>query len=455
MLKFIRAFENTLLILIKAALILLLFMLFYLFYSTESPEFYRSLHEFSGLESINRVTAITSSTFLVLCFVMMKVYGGFCIGQKSTKEIIIAMVTAVGFTDVFTYLQLCVMEKGVMKLSTLALVFGAQIVVTAVLTKLSTNLYYTIHPPRKLLIFHNNDKKLKQVLHKLNGYQHRFSVEKIMRYDEPELHRSIRAASCVLMVDVPVDMKEYIIEYCYKRNKEVYFTPAVGDILTNNAKHELIDDISLLAYEHKGLTIEQKLVKRFFDFTLSLTAVIILSPIMLAEALAIKLEDGGAVFYRQERVTLGGKPFSVLKFRTMVADAENNGAVLSGKDDKRITRVGSFLRKTRLDELPQLFNILAGDMSLVGPRPERPMLAEEYERDLPEFSYRLRVKAGLTGLAQIKGKYSTTPKDKLVLDLMYIEQYSLWLDLKIMFQTIVTCLTPEKTEGIDGEPPQA
>lgn len=454
MLNFIRAFENTLLILIKAALILALFLIFCVFYSGESPEIYRSLRYFTGLESINRVTAITASTFTVLCFMMMRVYGGFCIGQKSTKEIIISMITAVGFTDVFTYLQLCVMEKSFMRLSVLAVIFVVQGLVIGAAAKLSTDLFYAVHPPGKLLIIHGNEKKLKRVLEKLKGYQHRFFVGKIMRCDGQGLFRSADEADSVLIIDVPTDIKEQVIGYCYKHGKAVYFLPCVADIPVNSACHELIDDVSLFAYERRELSPGQKIVKRSLDFLLSLAALIVLSPIMVAEAAAIKLEDGGPVLYRQERVTLGGKLFNVLKFRTMIADAEAGGAVLSEKNDGRITAVGSFLRKTRLDELPQLLNILRGDMSIVGPRPERPALAEEYEKELPEFGYRLRVKAGLTGLAQINGKYNTSPEDKLVLDLMYIEKYSLWLDVKIMFRTVVTCLMPERTEGVEKDKPE-
>lgn len=441
MLKLIKAFEKSLLIFIKIALIIILFVVFFKFYKGESDELRRGL---------NRVSAIVSSTFIVVCYTMIRVYGGFSIGKKRSREIILSMILAVGITDAFTYVQLCIMEKKVMSILTLFTIFVVHVAVIIVLTKFSNNLFYTINPPKKLLIIHNNEDKLLQLVTKLKFYQNRFKVAKIMRYDEIELHRSIRSANSVMLIDVPTEEKDYICEYCYKRGKEIYFTPHMSDILINNSEHELIDDISLFSFESNGLTIEQRIIKRLFDLVLSSFATIIAAPIMVLEACAIKLEDGGPVFYKQERATQGGKIFSVLKFRTMIVDAEKGeGAVLSTKGDARITKVGAFLRKTRLDELPQLLNIVMGDMSIVGPRPERKSIADEYEKDLPEFSYRLRVKAGLTGYAQILGKYNTTPKDKLVLDLMYIEKYSLKLDLKIMFQTVVVCLTPEKTEGVD------
>ena len=446
MLKFFKAFEKSLLVFIKLAFIVLLFVVFYAFYISESDELRRALTP----RGINRVSAIVSSTFLVVCYIMMRVYGGFCIGEKRTREIVMSMIIAIGIADAFTYIQLCIMEKKVMNFVYLLAIFIVQIIATIIITKLCNNLFYSVNPPKKLLIIHDDDDKLLLVVNKLKYYQNRFKVEKIMRCDEMELHRSIRCAQSVMLIGVPAEAKEYIVEYCYKRGKEVYYTPEISDIVTNNSEHEIIDDISMFSYENKGLTIEQKIAKRTFDLVLSLIAAIIASPIMIIEAIAIKIEDGGPILYKQERATKGGKTFNVLKFRTMIVDAEKEGeAVLASKNDARITKVGTILRKARLDELPQLLNIIKGDMSIVGPRPERKSIAAEYEKDLPEFSYRLRVKAGLTGLAQIMGKYNTTPKDKLVLDLLYIEKYSLRLDLKIMFQTVLVCLTPEKTEGVD------
>ena len=171
---------------------------------------------------------------------------------------------------------------------------------------------------------------------------------------------------------------------------------------------------------------------------------------MIIVALLIKLYDGGPALFKQKRLTIDGKVFEVYKFRSMIVDAEKDGvARLASKNDNRITPIGKFIRAVRLDELPQLLNILKGDMSIVGPRPERPEIAEEYMKDMPEFAYRLKVKAGLTGYAQILGKYNTTPRDKLLLDMMYIEKYSLFLDIKLMLMTIKILFMSESTEGVD------
>ena len=211
--------------------------------------------------------------------------------------------------------------------------------------------------------------------------------------------------------------------------------------------------MTVLSSRVTGLTFEQSVLKRALDILVSVVALIVSSPIMLIEALAIKLEDGGPVFFKQPRVTKDGAIFQVLKFRTMIVDADKNKKRLASQDDDRITKVGRIVRKLRIDELPQFINILKGEMSVVGPRPEQAEITEKYVEVLPEFRYRLKVKAGLTGLAQILGKYNTTPKDKLILDLIYIEQYSIWVDLKLMLQTVKVLFKSDSTEGVIGELP--
>ena len=200
-----------------------------------------------------------------------------------------------------------------------------------------------------------------------------------------------------------------------------------------------------------GLSAEQRFVKRSMDLVISGIGIIISSPIMLIVALAVKLYDKGPVFYRQERLTFKGKPFKIFKFRSMCVDSEKNGARLASKHDSRITPVGHVIRNLHLDELPQLFNVFLGDMSLVGPRPERKEIMREYQREIPEFYYRLKVKAGLTGYAQVYGKYNTTPYDKLKLDLFYIENYSVLLDIKLIFMTVKIFFQKETSEGVDDD----
>ncbi len=173
---------------------------------------------------------------------------------------------------------------------------------------------------------------------------------------------------------------------------------------------------------------------------------------MLLAAAAIKFYDKGPILYKQTRLTKDDKEFKIYKFRSMIVNAEGDGvAKLAKENDDRITPVGHFIRATRIDELPQLFNILKGDMSFVGPRPERPEIANEYCKEIPEFCFRTKVKAGLTGYAQVYGKYNTTPYDKLKLDLFYISNYSLWTDIKLILMTVKIIFKKEATEGVDDD----
>lgn len=208
-------------------------------------------------------------------------------------------------------------------------------------------------------------------------------------------------------------------------------------------------DSPLLLFRNNGLTYRQLFIKRIMDIGISLAGIILSSPIMLIIAFFVKIYDGGPVFYRQKRQTKDGREFEILKFRSMITDSERNGARLAKEHDSRITPVGRVIRRLHFDELPQLFNILKGDMAFVGPRPERKEITEEYSREIPEFPYRLKVKAGLTGYAQVYGQYNTLPYDKLKLDLTYITNYSLWLDIKLIILTVRILFQKEKTEGVD------
>lgn len=208
-------------------------------------------------------------------------------------------------------------------------------------------------------------------------------------------------------------------------------------------------DTPLLLMRNRGLTVEQAFIKRFLDIVICLVLTVVLSPVLVVIALLVKCYDGGPVFYRQDRLTQDGKVFRIIKFRSMRVDSEKNGARLAAKGDSRVTPVGRVIRKIHFDELPQLFNIIKGDMSIVGPRPERPEIAAQYEKKIPEFSYRLKMKAGLTGYAQVYGKYNTKPYDKLKLDLTYIENYSLWLDFQLVAATVKVIFQKESTEGVE------
>ncbi len=242
--------------------------------------------------------------------------------------------------------------------------------------------------------------------------------------------------------------REKIFLMAAEMDKDVYFIPEYDDLTIMCSSFRKTDDIPTYHVSRMGLSYEEAAVKRGLDLLLGSIAFIVALPIGLLVSILIKL-DGGTVFYSQERLTVGGNVFRIFKFRTMIPDAEKqSGPVLAGDKDPRITRIGHFIRATRLDELPQILNILKGDMSIVGPRPERPFFTQQFENQIPEYSYRLKVKAGLTGLAQVEGKYNTNVEDKLRYDLIYINNYSLFRDLLIMLQTVKILFMKSSTEGV-------
>ena len=255
----------------------------------------------------------------------------------------------------------------------------------------------------------------------------------------------------VVLWDIPVTDRNELLKYCYSRSVRVYMMPKISDVLVKGADQLHLFDTPIYLTREYALKIEQRLAKRMLDLVCASILLVIASPFMLITAIVIKAYDGGPVFYRQVRCTMGCKEFQILKFRSMRVDAEKDGvARLAAKNDSRITPVGKFIRATRIDELPQLLNILRGDMTFIGPRPERPEIIRQYMEEMPEFAFRMKVKAGLAGYAQVYGKYNTTPYDKLKLDLTYIEQYSVWLDLKLMLLTLKILIKPESTEGVDS-----
>jgi lipopolysaccharide/colanic/teichoic acid biosynthesis glycosyltransferase len=234
-------------------------------------------------------------------------------------------------------------------------------------------------------------------------------------------------------------------------NIKAFLIPRVGDLIIAGARRTHMFHLLLLRVERFNPTIEYMIIKRVGDIVLSLVAAILFSPIMLITAICIKAEDHGPVFYKQTRLTKDGKEFEILKFRSMRTDAEKDGVarMSTGDKDDRITKVGHIIRKVRIDEMPQLFNIIKGDLSIVGPRAERPELAKLYQEEMPEFELRLQAKAGLTGYAQVYGKYNTTPYDKLLMDLMYMANASIFEDVRLIFSTIKILFLPESTEGVE------
>jgi len=327
-----------------------------------------------------------------------------------------------------------------------------QSVVIIFLTIFLVDLYRKLFKPQQILEVYGGDSCENTEF--MNTRPDKYHIVDSISVDVglDEIVSMLNKYEAILLNDIPSEDKNDILKECFRIGKRVYFTPKISDIIGKNSEDINLFDTPLFLCRNSGISGGQRILKRVFDLFFSMLALIVLSPIFVIVAVAIKIEDRGPVFYKQDRVTIGGKVFGIVKFRSMIEDAEKDGKPIpAGEDDNRITKVGRFIRATRIDELPQLINIIAGDMSIVGPRPERVEHVEKYTQDIPEFAFRLKVKGGLTGVAQVFGKYNTSPLNKLKMDLYYITNYSLLLDLQIIFETIKILVQKESTEGFTKE----
>lgn len=388
--------------------------------------------------------------YVILLLFFLYTYGGFKIGYLKNTNLIYSQIISIIFSNIFLYLQIAALDKRFVFPWYILLMTAADIFFVAVWTLLFQILYQHLFPPRRML-FITGDYQDYHLRDKINSREDKYEICAAVSYrlGQEKIRRLILNYDGVIIGDMPSRERNQIIKYCFGIGKRSYSIPKISDILLRNSDELNLFDTPLLLSRNLGLTIEQQWLKRLEDIIISLLMLVVFSPVFLIAAIGIKCTDGGSVFYRQERLTKDGRTFRIFKFRTMVNDAERNtGAVLASARDPRILPIGRLLRTTRLDELPQILNILEGSMSLVGPRPERPGLAKEIEGEIPEFRYRLKVKAGLTGYAQVYGKYNTTPYDKLKLDLTYIQKYSFLLDLKLIIMTPKIMFLRESTEGV-------
>ena len=372
-------------------------------------------------------------------------------GQLRLPDLIIGQVEALFLVNFLTYFQLCLMANGVVSPVPMLGVWAAEIAASVVLMLLYHKLYLRMYAPHDMLLIYGSKRGL-TLKFKMDARPEKYHITEVLSAGAPfeVLCQRIRQHDSVVLNEVPAQIRDDILTFCYRYRIRTYVAPEITDIMLRGAENNTLFDVPLMVVKGTGPSPAQRIAKRAMDLILCSVAMIPAAPVMLLVALAIKLEDHGPVFFRQKRLTRGGKEFEILKFRSMIVDAEKYaGAVLATDHDPRITKVGRFIRATRLDELPQLLNILKGDMSIVGPRPERKVLADEYAKDIPEFPYRLKVRGGLTGYAQIYGKYNTSAYDKLRLDMMYIENYSLLLDIRLIILTLRIIFSKDSTEGAD------
>ena len=399
-----------------------------------------------------RTSFITLGVFTLVYMMMSIIYGGFDIGKRKSKPIIYSFVLSVFFTDIAAHFFMCIMNITVVHNGKfvydypllLLLTYIIQIFIIVVFTYGGNYLYFSANKPHDSIIITRKSEQTDSIISKIGRYKKQYNITETVFINDPDILKKIDKADSIFFYNLSVPERNAFVEYCYHCKKDIYYSVELSDIVSLGSHRVYFDDKSMVYAPVKGLTFEQRVLKRIMDLVIAGFGLIVTSPIFLITALCIKLEDGGPVFYKQERATYAGKVFNVIKFRSMkVEDGSIHKSVT--KNDDRITRTGRIIRKFRIDELPQLINVIKSDMSIVGPRPEMVENVEKYTKELPEFAYRQRAKAGLTGMAQIYGKYNTSPKDKLIFDLTYINEYSVWLDIKLIFRTLLVLLTPDKS----------
>ncbi len=392
--------------------------------------------------------------YFILFLIFLRSFDGLKLGTYRKSNLMIAQVLATLSTVFISYLQIILLSaKITINPLPILMALPADFLLIFLVVFIGDFVLKKAFPARKTLIIYDSYKP-DTFIQKVTKRKDKFILDEVVNINVgmEELKNKIPQFESIILFDVNAIDRNKILKVCFENNIRTYTTTKVSDILVRGSEQLHIFDTPLLLYRNIGLTFEQRVAKRFMDIVLSSILLVLTSPIFLISAIAIKCYDGGPVFFRQDRRTLNGKVFSIHKFRSMIVDAEKDGiSHPAEQDDKRITPVGKVLRATRMDELPQLIDIFKGDMSLVGPRPERVEHVEQYAQEVPEFLYREKIRGGLTGYAQLYGKYNTSPYDKLQLDLMYIQKYSLLLDIKLLLMTVKIMFIKESTEGFSEE----
>ena len=389
------------------------------------------------------------ASYPILLMIFAKIFGAFKISSRKV-DVIFSHIGVYLVSNVLSYFIIVLATRVYVSVWPLAMLFIAETALTVIWSFVVKRINVVLFPTRELLFIHG-DYIYKNIVLNMNSKSDRYLVKETISSDEDIsiIKNKIDGYESILTSDLPATLRNDILKYCYDTCKRVYMLPKISDILVRSATDVHVGDVQIFLLKNFGLTAEQQFIKRAFDILISGIAIVLTGWLMVIIAIFIHAEDGGPVFYRQERLTKDSKIFKIIKFRSMRVDAESKGARLSSKGDDRVTRVGRFIRLTHLDELPQLFNVFKGDMSMVGPRPERPQIMKEYIENVPEFKFRLKVKGGITGYAQIYGKYNTMPYNKLRLDLIYIQNYSFWLDLKCLVLTAKVVFRKETSEGVE------
>lgn len=393
---------------------------------------------------------VVVGVFTAAYTVFTHLYGGFQIKTSRKIELFYSLFIGSIFAELAIYSVICLLSYQLASPLPLLASWGGGLLSSFLWMQSVVWINDRLFPPKRTYIIYDNEDAY-EAMAELKKLKWKFQIIGSVRLSQnmDAIYDAIQCSEAVLLCGLSSSDRNTILKYCIEADVQTYIRPKIGDILVSGSRRIHLMNMPVLYCTRSHPSFFYKLISRTMDITISGLALLVFSPVMLVTALVIQLYDGGPVLYKQVRLTENGKEFKILKFRSMRVDAEKDGvARLAGEHDDRITPVGHVLRKFRLDELPQLINILKGEMAIVGPRPERPEIAAQYEREIPEFRLRLQVKAGLTGYAQVYGKYNTQPYDKLEMDLMYIASRNILQDIWLMFATVKILFMSKSTEGI-------
>ena len=388
--------------------------------------------------------------FAILYVTYGRIYDAFQISLHPIAEMIYSQSLAVLVSNGIMYVIMWLLTKHLPSVLPLAISIMGQIALATIWCVVAHRWYYAVFPPKPTAIVYDTRQDMKELI-EAYGLSKKYQIVATVNVEECLHHMEmLEKVEEVFLCGIHSKDRNKILKYCIASGIRVYLLPRIGDVIMSSAVRVHMFHLPMLRVGRYSPNPEYVVIKRIFDVVVAGLALIITSPVFLCTSIAIKLMDPGPVFYKQCRLTKDGKRFNILKFRSMRVDAEKDGVarLSTGDNDDRITPIGRFIRKVRIDELPQLINILRGEMSIVGPRPERPEIAAQYEEEMPEFALRLQAKAGLTGYAQVYGKYNTTPYDKLQMDLMYLAKPNFMEDLRICMATVKILFLSESTEGV-------
>lgn len=401
-----------------------------------------------------KTTVFLAAVFAIAFTGFLTTYSAFEVHKAKPLDLCVKHFLSLALSDIIIFLAIIIALRNLPDLSDLALMVPVQVILTVIWNITAVRIHFAVNPAAETIVVYS-DRLAYESIEAINNDTKNFRVIKTINLNDydgdiSQVKEILLEAEIIVLCGILLQERNDIFKYLIEHNKKVIVRPSIGDVLVSTAEREYLFNVPVLTYNSGDKTFATLALKRAMDIAVSALMLLFASPAMLLVALAIKIEDRGPVFYKQQRLTKNAKVFKIIKFRSMRVDAEKDGvARLAADNDDRITKVGRFIRATRLDELPQLINILKGEMSLIGPRPERPEIAQQYEEMLPEFALRLKVKAGLTGYAQVYGKYNTTPYDKLQMDLMYVADMSFFTDIKLIMLTVQVMFQKDSTEGVE------